>query len=79
MKISKKRKEIISKIDLKKEYSVSEAVSALKGSAKAKFNESVDISMSWVSILSSRPACQRNPNASAWHGKICQSTGNCKA
>jgi large subunit ribosomal protein L1 len=45
MKISKKRKEILSKLDLKKEYSVSEAVSALKGSVKSKFNESVDIAM----------------------------------
>lgn len=45
MKITKKRKEIVSKVDLNKEYSVSEAVSALKGSSKAKFNESVDIAM----------------------------------
>jgi len=45
MKNTKKRKDIISKVDLKKEYSVNEAVSALKDTSKAKFNESIDIAM----------------------------------
>lgn len=45
MKVSKRRKDILSKIDQKKEYSVSEAVTALKDSAKSKFNESIDIAM----------------------------------
>ncbi|HEY3249856.1 MAG TPA: 50S ribosomal protein L1 [Ignavibacteria bacterium] len=45
MKVSKKRKEVLKKVDIKKEYSVTEAVSALKDSAKAKFNESIDIAM----------------------------------
>lgn len=45
MKITKKRKEILSKIDLKKEYSISEAVASLKELAKSKFDESIDIAM----------------------------------
>jgi large subunit ribosomal protein L1 len=45
MKVSKKRKEVLSKVNLKKEYSITEAVSAIKDSAKSKFNESVDIAM----------------------------------
>lgn len=45
MKTSKRRKEINSRVDLNKEYSITEAVAALKGSAKAKFDETVDIAM----------------------------------
>ncbi|MCX7878368.1 MAG: 50S ribosomal protein L1 [Ignavibacteria bacterium] len=45
MKITKKRKEILSKIDLKKEYSISEAIASLKEAAKSRFNESIDIAM----------------------------------
>ena len=45
MKVTKRRKEINSKIDLKKEYSINEAVAKLKETSKTKFNESVDIAM----------------------------------
>jgi len=45
MKVTKRRKAILGKVELKKEFSVTEAVSALKDSAKAKFNESIDIAM----------------------------------
>lgn len=45
MKVTKRRKEIISKVDLKKEYSIAEAVTKLKETSKTKFNESIDIAM----------------------------------
>jgi large subunit ribosomal protein L1 len=45
MKVTRRRKEINSKIDLKKEYSITEAVAKLKETSKTKFNESVDIAM----------------------------------
>lgn len=45
MKVTKRRKIINSKIDLKKEYSINEAVTKLKETSKTKFNESVDIAM----------------------------------
>lgn len=45
MKVTKRRKDINSKVDLKKEYSITEAVAKLKETSKAKFNESIDISM----------------------------------
>lgn len=45
MKISKRRKEIEKKTDLKKEYTISEAISKIKETATAKFDESVDIAM----------------------------------
>jgi len=45
MKATKRRKDILSKIDLNKEYSITEAVAKLKETAKTKFNESVDIAM----------------------------------
>ncbi len=45
MKVTKRRKDISSKVDLKKEYSITEAVAKLKETSKAKFNESIDISM----------------------------------
>lgn len=45
MKVTKKRKEVLTKIDIKKEYSITEAVAAIKGAVKSKFNESVDIAM----------------------------------
>lgn len=43
MKVSKKRKEAISKIDTQKEYSISEAASLLKEISYTKFNASVDM------------------------------------
>jgi len=45
MKVTKRRKSINCKVDIKKEYSIAEAVSKLKETSKAKFNESIDISM----------------------------------
>ncbi len=45
MKFTKRRKEINSKVDLKKEYSITEAVTRLKETSKTKFNESIDIAM----------------------------------
>lgn len=45
MKVTKKRKEVLSKVDIKKEYSITEAVAAIKSAVKSKFNESVDIAM----------------------------------
>ncbi|MCC6866197.1 MAG: 50S ribosomal protein L1 [Ignavibacteria bacterium] len=45
MKVTKRRKDINSKVDFKKEYSITEAVSKLKETSKAKFNESIDIAM----------------------------------
>lgn len=45
MKVTKKRKEINSKVDFNKEYSITEAVAKLKETSKAKFNESIDIAM----------------------------------
>ncbi len=45
MKVTKRRKEINSKVDFKKEYSITEAVSKLKETSRAKFNESIDIAM----------------------------------
>jgi len=45
MKVTKRRKSINSKVDIKKEYSIAEAVTKLKETSKAKFNESIDISM----------------------------------
>jgi len=45
MKFTKRRKEINSKVDLKKEYSITEAVTKLKETSKTKFNESIDIAM----------------------------------
>jgi large subunit ribosomal protein L1 len=45
MKSSKRTKEILKKIELNREYSISEAVAKLKESATAKFNESIDIAM----------------------------------
>ncbi|HMT10699.1 MAG: 50S ribosomal protein L1 [Ignavibacteria bacterium] len=45
MKVTKRRKEINSKVDLKKEYTIAEAVTRLKEASKAKFNESIDIAM----------------------------------
>lgn len=45
MKVTKRRKEINSKIDFKKEYSIIEAITKLKETSKSKFNESIDIAM----------------------------------
>jgi len=43
--ISKRRKEILKKIDKSKNYTVPEAIQKLKESANSKFDESVDIAM----------------------------------
>ena len=43
--ISKRRKEIIKKIDQTKSFTVSEAIQKIKETANAKFDESVDIAM----------------------------------
>lgn len=45
MKVTKRRKSINSQVDFNKEYSINEAVTALKNTAKTKFNESIDIAM----------------------------------
>lgn len=45
MKLTKKQKDIKKKIDLSKEYGLTEAVTKLKASAPAKFDESVDIAV----------------------------------
>lgn len=45
MKLTKKQKEIVKKVDTVKEYSIPEAVSKLKQSPVAKFDESVDIAV----------------------------------
>jgi large subunit ribosomal protein L1 len=45
MKVTKRRKDINSKIDINKEYSIAEAVTKLKETSKSKFNESIDIAM----------------------------------
>ncbi|MEO8665664.1 MAG: 50S ribosomal protein L1 [Ignavibacteria bacterium] len=45
MKLTKKQKEVSKKVDTTKEYEIKEAVSKLKQSASAKFDESVDIAM----------------------------------
>ncbi len=45
MKVTKRRKDINSKVDLKKEYSITEAIAKLKETSKSKFNESIDIAM----------------------------------
>ncbi len=45
MKVTKRRKDINSKVDLKKEYSIIEAIAKLKETSKSKFNESIDIAM----------------------------------
>jgi large subunit ribosomal protein L1 len=45
MKLTKKQKEVKKKVDITREYDLSEAVSKLKQSASAKFDESVDIAV----------------------------------
>jgi len=45
MKLTKKQKETGKKIDVTKEYTVTDAVSKLKQASKAKFDESVDIAI----------------------------------
>ena len=45
MKISKRRKEILKKVDSSKTYSINEAISKIKDTASAKFDESVDIAI----------------------------------
>jgi len=45
MKLTKKQKEVGKKVDTTKEYELKEAVTKLKQSASAKFDESVDIAM----------------------------------
>jgi large subunit ribosomal protein L1 len=45
MKISKRRKEILKRIDPSKSYSISEAIIKIKDTANAKFDESIDIAI----------------------------------
>ncbi len=45
MKLTKRMKETTSLVERQKEYSIAEGVSILKQTAKAKFNESVDIAV----------------------------------
>ncbi len=45
MKLTKKQKETVKKVDVTKEYNLSEAVTKLKQASKAKFDESVDIAV----------------------------------
>lgn len=45
MQISKRRKDILKKVEPNKAYTISEAVAKLKELANAKFNESIDIAM----------------------------------
>lgn len=45
MKLTKKQKSIAETVDTNKEYSITEAVAKLKGSAKAKFDESIDVAV----------------------------------
>ncbi|MBN1449063.1 MAG: 50S ribosomal protein L1 [Bacteroidetes bacterium] len=45
MKLTKRMKETTSLVERQKEYSITEGVSLLKQTAKAKFNESVDIAV----------------------------------
>ncbi len=45
MKLTKKQKEVVKKVDATKEYELKEAVSKLKLGASAKFDESVDIAL----------------------------------
>jgi large subunit ribosomal protein L1 len=45
MKVTKRTKEIIKKIEPDKKYSINEAISKVKQTATAKFDESVDIAM----------------------------------
>lgn len=45
MKISKRRKAIEKKVDHKKEYTIPEAISKVKETATAKFDESIDIAI----------------------------------
>ena len=45
MKITKRTKEILKKVEPDKKYSVSEAITKIKETSSAKFDESVDIAM----------------------------------
>ncbi len=45
MKVTKRRKDINSKIDITKEYSILEAIAKLKETSRTKFIESIDIAM----------------------------------
>ena len=45
MKLTKKQKENSKKIDIKKDYTLAEAIAKLKEASKAKFDESVDIAV----------------------------------
>ena len=45
MALSKKAKAIQDKIDTSKDYNIEEAIELLKSAPRAKFNESVDISV----------------------------------
>jgi large subunit ribosomal protein L1 len=45
MHITKRRKELLKKIEPEKAYTIAEAITKLKEAANAKFNESIDIAM----------------------------------
>ena len=45
MAISKKAKIIADEIDISKDYNIEDAIDLLKSAPKAKFNESVDLSI----------------------------------
>src|SRR5437016_13733737 len=45
MKISKRQKENLKKIEAEKSYTINEAIAKLKETANAKFDESIDIAM----------------------------------
>ena len=44
-KVSKKRKEVMSKLDLTKKYDVKEAIKLLKENSITKFNETLDVAI----------------------------------
>ena len=57
MALTKKAKVIQEKIDTFKDYSIEEAIELLKSAPKAKFNESVDLSVILVLMQLNRSGC----------------------
>ena len=53
MALSKKAKAILDNIDTSKDYSIEEAIELLKSAPKAKFNESVDLSVNFCLLYTS--------------------------
>ncbi len=45
VKVTKNRKEVLSKVDLQKNYDIGDAVDTLKETTKAKFEESIDMAL----------------------------------